>query len=57
MLLELPLIGYALAPDWTQDAVDRFRAWLARSGRRAAIIGVAAIGAAAVIKGIVGLLA
>jgi hypothetical protein len=57
MPLELPLIGYALAPDWTQDAVNRFRAWLARSGRRAAIIGAAAIGAAAVIKGIVGLLA
>jgi hypothetical protein len=57
ILLELPLIGYALAPDWTQDAVNRFRAWLASSGRRAAIIGAAAIGAAAVIKGIVGLLA
>ncbi len=57
ILLELPLIGYALAPDWTQDAVNRFRAWLARSGRRAAIIGAAAIGAAAVIKGVVGLIA
>lgn len=57
MLLELPLIGYALAPDWTQAAVDRFRTWLARRGRRAVIIGAAAIGVAAVIKGIVGLLA
>lgn len=57
MLLELPLIGYALAPDWTQDAVNRFRAWLARSGRRAAIVGAAAIGSAAVVKGIAGLLA
>jgi hypothetical protein len=56
-LLELPLIGYALAPDWTQDAVNRFRAWLARSGRRAAIIGAAAIGIAAIVKGVVGLLA
>jgi hypothetical protein len=57
MLLELPLIGYALAPDRTQDAVNRFRAWLARSGRRAAILGAAAIGFATVIKGVVGLLA
>lgn len=57
MLLELPLVGYALAPDWTQDAVNRFRAWLARSGRRAAILGAAAIGFASVIKGVVGLLA
>jgi Sap, sulfolipid-1-addressing protein len=56
-LLELPLIGYALAPDWTQGAVNRFRAWLARSGRSAAIIGAAAIGSAAVVKGIAGLLA
>ena len=57
MLLELPLVGYALAPDRTQDAVNRFRAWLARSGRRAAILGAAAIGFAAVIKGVAGLLA
>ena len=57
MLLELPLVGYALAPDWTQDAVNRFRAWLARSGRRAAILGAAAIGFASVIKGVVGLIA
>ena len=56
-LLELPLIGYALAPDRTQDAVDRFRAWLARSGRKAAIVGAAAIGAVLVLKGIGGLVA
>ncbi len=35
LLLELPLLGYAFAPEWTQDAVVRFRAWLGRSGRRA----------------------
>ncbi len=57
MLLELPLIGFALAPERTQDAVSRFRAWLARRGRHAAIIGAAAIGVAAVIKGAAGLLA
>ena len=44
MLLELPLLGYAIAPEWTQDAVKRFRAWLGRSGRRAGVIGAAAIG-------------
>ncbi len=55
-LLELPLIGYALAPEWTQGAVDRFRAWLARNGRRAAIIGAVAIGVALVLKGIGGLI-
>ncbi len=55
-LLELPLIGYAFAPDRTQDAVDRFRAWLGRSGRRAAIVGAAAIGLALVVRGLVELL-
>ena len=33
-LLELPLIGYALAPDWTPRAVDRLKAWIASRGRR-----------------------
>ena len=56
-LLELPLIGYALAPERTQDAVDRLRAWLARSGRQAAIVGAAALGAALVLKGVGGLIA
>ena len=56
-LLELPLIGYALAPERTQDAVDGFRAWLGRNGRRAAIVGAAAIGAALVLKGVGGLIA
>ena len=30
LLLKLPLLGYAIAPEWTQDAVVRFRAWLGR---------------------------
>src|SRR5947209_19466159 len=33
-----------LRPDWTQHAVARFRAWLARSGRQAAEIGASAVG-------------
>jgi hypothetical protein len=36
MLLELPLIGYVIAPEWTQDAVTRFREWIARNGVRVA---------------------
>ncbi len=56
MLLELPLLGYAIAPDWTQEAVQRFRAWLGRSGRRAAVIGAAVIGALLVGRGLLTLL-
>lgn len=54
-LLELPLIGYALAPERTQGAVDGFRAWLARNGRRAGIIGAAVIATILIIRGIVNL--
>ena len=56
MLLELPLIGYTVAPEWTQDAVKRFRAWLGRSGRRAAVLGAAAIGILLVARGLVTLI-
>ena len=56
LLLEVPLLGYAFAPDWTQDAVARFRAWLGRNGRRAGIALAAAIGILLVIRGVVTLL-
>ena len=32
----MPLLGYAFAPERTQNAVTRFRDWLGRNGRRAA---------------------
>ncbi len=56
MLLELPLLGYAVAPEWTQDAVKRVRAWLGRSGRRAAVLGAGGIGVLLVGRGLVTLL-
>lgn len=56
MLLELPLIGYTLAPDWTQDAVTRFRSWLERNGRRAGAYVALAIGALLILRGVVTLL-
>jgi hypothetical protein len=54
-LLELPLVGYALAPERTQEAVNGFRAWLARNGRRAGIITAFVIGAILITRGIIGL--
>jgi Sap, sulfolipid-1-addressing protein len=56
LLLELPLLGYAIAPDWTQEAVVGFRAWLGRSGRRAGVIGAAVLGGLLIVRGLVGLL-
>jgi hypothetical protein len=53
MLLELPLVGYALAPEWTQDTVTRFRDWLSRSGRRAAANGAVVIGILLLVRGVI----
>jgi hypothetical protein len=33
MLLELPLLGFVFAPNWTPGAVDRARAYAGRNGR------------------------
>ena len=56
LLLELPLAGYVLAPEWTPGAVDRAKAWAARRGRAVATYATFAVGAALVLKGIIGLL-
>jgi Sap-like sulfolipid-1-addressing protein len=56
MLLELPLLGFVLAPDATPGAVERSKAWVGRHGRRAAVIALAALGSALIVKGMIGLL-
>ncbi len=56
ILLEIPLLGYAIAPERTVVEVQRFRAWLSRNGRRMAIIGAAGIGALLVARGVIGFL-
>lgn len=57
LLLEVPLIGFALAPEWTQNAVVGFREWLARNGRRAGSMAAVVIGALLIVRGLVELLA
>jgi hypothetical protein len=57
LLLEVPLLGYVFAPDWTKDAVARFRDWLARSGRRAGIRVAAVIGVLLIVRGVITLIA
>ena len=56
ILLEIPLIGYFVAPERTVVEVQRFRAWLTRSGRRIAIVGAAALGALLIARGVIGYL-
>jgi len=52
-LLELPLIGYSVAPDWTSATVERLKAWIARNGRRALAIGAAVIGIGLIVRGLI----
>lgn len=56
ILLEVPLLGYVFAPEWTQDAITRFRAWMGRKGRTAAVIGAAVIGVLLLARGLITLL-
>lgn len=55
-LLELPLLGFLVAPDWTQGRVTAARALISRRGRQIAIVGLRVIGIALVLKGVVGLI-
>lgn len=55
-LLELPLIGYVIAPEWTQEAVTRFRGWISRNGVRVAGEVAMVIGALLLIRGAIELL-
>jgi hypothetical protein len=56
LLLEVPLLGYVFAPDWTKDAVIRFRAWLGHNGRRMGVRLAAVIGVLLIVRGVVTLL-
>jgi len=55
-LLEIPLLGYAFSPDRTSAAVQRFSAWLNRSGGRIAIVLGLVLAAALIARGVGGLL-
>ena len=56
VLLELPLLSFTFAPEWTPAALERFKAWLGRNGARAAVIGATVIGVALIIRGTISLL-
>lgn len=54
-LLEVPLVSFLVAPDWTPRAIDRAKAWVSRHSHTFAVRGLTLIGTLLVIKGIVGL--
>ena len=53
ILLELPLLGYAIRPEWTAATIERFSAWLIRRGARVALIAGAIAGVLLILRGIV----
>jgi Sap, sulfolipid-1-addressing protein len=57
ILLEIPLVGYFVAPERTVVEVQRFRTWLTHSSRRIAVIGAAGIGGLLLVRGVIGFLA
>ena len=56
LLLEAPLLSFKIAPEWTPAAVAALKERIGRHGRRFAVWGFAAVGAALVLKGLIGLL-
>lgn len=53
LILELPLLSYVFAPDWTPRAVERSRAWLHRRGRLIAVVLITVLGLLLILKGAV----
>ncbi len=52
MFLEAPLLGFVFAPETTGGRVKRFQAWMARSGRSAAVGGSALFGLLLLLRGV-----
>jgi hypothetical protein len=52
-LLEVPLIGFTVAPDQTRSAIDRFKAWFARNARRLASRIALILGALLILRGLI----
>ena len=55
-VLEVPLVSFIVAPDWTPRAVERAKLWVHRHAHVFAVSGFAGIGLLLIIKGLVGLL-
>jgi Sap-like sulfolipid-1-addressing protein len=55
-LLEIPLLAFTFAPEWTPDAVERFKAWFNRHSKILAFRGALTVGALLIVKGVIELL-
>jgi hypothetical protein len=57
MLLEIPLLAYTFAPDWTPKAIERFKRKLSERGRIWGIRVATALGLLMIARGVLALLA
>ncbi|HTT93128.1 MAG TPA: GAP family protein [Solirubrobacterales bacterium] len=57
LLLELPLLGFWVAPEWTERAVVRFREWIAHNAARAGGRVALVLGLLLIVRGTVFLIA
>jgi hypothetical protein len=55
VLLELPLIGYVVAPQWTPHAVAAVKRWIGRNAQRAIVVGCSALGLVLIARGVISL--
>ena len=54
-LLEVPLVSFVIAPEWTPRAIQRAKAWVSQHLHVFAVRGLTLFGALMIIKGIIGL--
>lgn len=57
MLLEIPLLAYTFAPEWTPKAIERFKGKLSERGRIWGVRVAATLGALMIARGVIALLA
>jgi hypothetical protein len=52
-VLEVPMICFAVAPEWTPRAVERVKRSVARDWRRTCVTGLGVLGLLLVIRGVI----
>jgi hypothetical protein len=57
LLIEVPLVCFVLAPEWTPAAIDRAKTAVQQHGRRILLTGLTVIGSLLIARGVITLLA
>jgi len=57
ILLEVPLVSFAVAPEWTPIQIERFKAWIARSGGKVLVIALTVIGVLFIVRAVATIIA